>query len=246
MKKRNRTDLARALLQMLSVLYWNQRRLSSQSYLWARSLLQRKLHRLRAVLLHILKKAQHISFKVICLAALLLYRHISSINKKKLVVDSVLHISIISSKQYMLSRLLRRHGIRSAFLALNTDLVDRLTLGYDYSIPFFIHPAKRRLLELYYLWFILARYDVIHFHFNVLLSLDNGWEMEYLKQMGKILVFHFRGCDLRQRSINMEKNPSLNCCLKCDYPKGSCDTDYQRMRIAKAKVYGDLFFCHHP
>ncbi len=129
---------------------------------------------------------------------------------------------------------------------MNTDLVNQLTLGYDYHIPYHINPIKRRLLELFYLWTVLSRYDVIHFHFNTLLSLDNGWELEYLKKMGKVLVFHFRGCDLRQKSMNMNMNPDLNCCMECDYPQGSCDTDYQHMRIAKAKHYGNLFFITTP
>jgi glycosyltransferase involved in cell wall biosynthesis len=146
----------------------------------------------------------------------------------------------------MLSRLLRDHGIRSEFFALNTDLVDRLNLGFDYHIPYKINPYLRRLREIYYLWAVLARYDVIHFHYNSFLSLGNGWELEFLKKMGKVLVFHFRGCDLRQRSINLGKNPSLNCCQECEYPEGSCDTEYQRSLLAKGKRYGDLFFVTTP
>ncbi len=146
----------------------------------------------------------------------------------------------------MLSRLLRAHGIRSEYFALNADLVDKLSLGYDYHIPYHIEPLERRLLELYYLWYVLSQYDVIHFHFNTLLSLDDGWELKYLRKMKKVLVFHFRGCDLRQKSINLAKNPDLNCCQACDYPQGSCDTEYQRKRLDKAKKYGDLFFVTTP
>jgi hypothetical protein len=94
----------------------------------------------------------------------------------------------------MLSRILRKHGIKSDLFALNTDVTDKLALGYDYHMPYYISLPKRRLREIYYLWTVLARYDVIHIHFNALLSLDDGWELEYLKRMGKVLVFHFRGC----------------------------------------------------
>jgi glycosyltransferase involved in cell wall biosynthesis len=146
----------------------------------------------------------------------------------------------------MLSRLLRDHGIRSEFFALNTDLVDRLNLGFDYHIPYRMSPYLRRLREIYYLWAVLARYDVIHFHFNSFLSLGDGWELEFLKKMGKVLVFHFRGCDLRQKSINMDRNPILNCCMECEYPEGSCDNDYQRSLLSKAKRYGGLFFVTTP
>lgn len=176
----------------------------------------------------------------------MIYRFASLFKKKEPIIDSVLHLSIISSKQYMLSRLLRKHGIKSAFFALNGDIAGQIALGHDYHLPYRIKPVRKLLLEIYYLWAVLSRYDVIHFHFNTFLSMDNGWELEYLKKMGKVLVFHFRGCDLRQKSKNMETNPALNCCMECDYPDGSCDTEYQRMRIAMAKRYGDLFFVTTP
>jgi glycosyltransferase involved in cell wall biosynthesis len=146
----------------------------------------------------------------------------------------------------MLSRLLRDHGIRSDFFALNADLVDRLNLGFDFHIPYRMNPCVRRLREIYYLWTVLVRYDVIHFHFNSFLSLGNGWELEFLKKMGKVLVFHFRGCDLRQKSVNMNTNPILNCCQECEYPEGSCDNEYQSSQLAKARRYGDLFFVTTP
>jgi hypothetical protein len=188
----------------------------------------------------------HALFRSVCTLCLGVCKLIHVWRRKKNKIDSVLHVSIISNKQFMLSRLLRRHGIKSSFLALNTDISDRLAIGYDYCIPFHISPFKRRVLEFTLLWAVLSRYDVIHFHFNVLLSLDNGWEMEYLRKMKKILVFHFRGCDLRQKSVNLNRNPRLNCCLECDYPPGSCDTDYQRNRILRAKQQGDIFFVTTP
>ena len=188
----------------------------------------------------------HALFKALCTVFLYACNLVDVCRRNRNEVRSVLHISIISNKQFMLSRLLRSHGIKSSFLALNTDISDRLAIGYDYSIPYHISPFKRRALEFLFLWMVLVRYDVIHFHFNVLLSLDNGWEMEYLRKMRKILVFHFRGCDLRQKSINLRKNPKLSCCMECDYPVGSCDTDYQRNRIFTAMKLGDLFFVTTP
>ncbi len=161
-------------------------------------------------------------------------------------VRSVLHVSILSSKQFMLSRLLRSHKKKANYFALNTGIDNRLLIGFDYSIPYKITFFKRKLLEVYYLWAVLARHDVIHFHFNSLLSLDDGWEIPYLKKMNKVLVFHFRGCDLRQKSINLRKNPDVSCCKECDYPEGSCDTDYHRMRLSKARQAGDLFFVTTP
>jgi hypothetical protein len=195
------------------------------------------------------RRALSISFEsfrsAICTVMLGWYRFVHFFRRHD-EVKSVLHISLLSSKQYMLSRLLRDHGKKAHFLALNTGIENRLLIGYDYDIPYGVSPLKRKLLEIRYLWTVLARHDVIHFHFNALLSLDDGWELEYLKKMKKVIVFHFRGCDLRQKSINMSKNPEVNCCMDCDYPEGSCDNDYQRMRISKAVNNGDLFFVTTP
>ncbi len=182
----------------------------------------------------------------VCRAGLTAHRLSSAASGEPRNIRSVLHVSLVSHKPYMLSRLFRDQGIHSEFLALNTDLVNRLTLGYDHHLPYHLHPGKRRLQELRLLWTVLARFDVIHFHFNTLLSLDDGWELEYLRRMGKVLAFQFRGCDLRQRGVNMAVNPDLNCCQECDYPEGSCDTDYQRKRIEKARRHGDLFFVTTP
>jgi hypothetical protein len=182
----------------------------------------------------------------VCRAGLTAHRVSSAVSGPPRSVRSVLHVSLVSHKPFMLSRLFRDEGIHSEFLALNTDLVDRLTLGYDHHLPYRLHPARRKAAELRLLWTVLARFDVIHFHFNTLLSLDDGWELPYLRRMGKVLAFQFRGCDLRQRSVNMAVNPDLNCCRECDYPEGSCDTDYQRNRIEKAKRHGDLFFVTTP
>ena len=89
-------------------------------------------------------------------------------------VKSVLQLSIVSSKPWMISRVLRRHGLKSEYFALNTDIGSGiLNIGCDYTLPNRTPPAKRRLLEVFYLWTVLARYDVIHSHFNTLLS-DDG------------------------------------------------------------------------
>ena len=104
-------------------------------------------------------------------------------------VKSVLHISIISHKQYMITRVLRKKGIKSAFLALNTSGNDYLNIGYDYSIPINLGPVKRLLKSLYYLWVIIPRYDVIHYHFNsLIIYYDNEFELDYLRRLRKIII----------------------------------------------------------
>jgi glycosyltransferase involved in cell wall biosynthesis len=160
-------------------------------------------------------------------------------------VRSVLQVSFISHKQFMVTRALRKHGVKASFLALNTTGNDILDFGYDYFVPDGI-ALGAALKRLYYLVFLYPRYDVIHFHFNALLTPFSELELGYLKRMGKVVVFHFRGCDVRHRSTNLRKNPVLNCCQECDYPIGSCDTARQFHRIAMAEKYGDGLLATTP
>jgi hypothetical protein len=161
-------------------------------------------------------------------------------------VRSVLQLSIVSHKPFMLSRLLRQQGLKADYFALNTNVgTGILNMGWDYQLPAGFGFRKRRMLECWYLWTVLARYDVIHSHFKTFLS-ESGWELAYLKRLGKVLVFNFRGCDIRYRSLNLRLQPALNCCQECDYPVGSCDTAYQRSQIGITRQYGDLFFVTTP
>lgn len=161
-------------------------------------------------------------------------------------VQSVLQLSLVSHKPFMLSRLMREQGLKADFLALNTNLgTGILNMGWDYQLPAGISWRKRRVIEFYYVWFVMARYDVIHSHFKTFLS-EDAWELKYLRKLKKVLVFHFRGCDIRYRSRNMQLQPELNCCQECEYPVGSCDTPYQQGQIDIARKNGDLFFVTTP
>jgi len=159
-------------------------------------------------------------------------------------VRSVLQVSVMSTKPYMVSRVLRACGLRSDYYALNTD-AGHLNLGWDYSLPTSLSPLQHLRRAWQDLWAVFSRYDVIHYHFNSTLLWD-GAELPFLRQLGKVIVFHFRGCDLRQRRINNLRNPDLNCCQECDYPVGFCDTPDQRRRLKLAQEYGDLFFVTTP
>lgn len=161
-------------------------------------------------------------------------------------VRSVLQLSIPSTKPFMVSRALRAQGIKSAYLATNADVGSGiLNIGCDHALNSKIGPLQRRLREFYLLWAVMARYDVIHSHFKTLLS-ETGWEFGYLRRLGKVVIFTFRGCDLRSRTRNMAVFPDLNCCQECDYPVGSCDTQYQRTQIELARTFGDRFFVTTP
>jgi hypothetical protein len=106
-------------------------------------------------------------------------------------------------------------------------------------------PFRRFLRASWYLWTVLAFHDVVHYHFNGFLF-DDGTDLKVLQRMGKLVVVHYRGCDVRCRSINMAKNPVLNVCQECAYPVGSCDTDYQRGKIATSRAHSDMRFVTTP
>lgn len=179
-------------------------------------------------------------------AAFSMYWALAKVRPRRTTVRSVLQISILSHKPYMLSRAMRLEGLKSDCFMLNVGMGEGiLNVGWDFAMPAGLSPWKRWLLEHYYLWAVLARYDVIHSHFKTFLS-HNGWELPYLKRLGKVLVFHSRGCDVRHRSLNMRLQPVLNCCQECEYPVGSCDTDYQRQQVGIMRKYGDLFFVTTP
>jgi hypothetical protein len=166
--------------------------------------------------------------------------------RRRTTVRSVLQLSIISHKPFMLSRVFRSQGLKSSYFALNMNVGGGiLNVGWDYGLRAGIPPGRRKLLECFYLWAVLARYDVIHSHFKTFLS-ESAWELDYLKRLGKVVVSHFRGCDVRHRSLNMRLQPVLNCCQECDYPIGSCDTPYQHSQVALALRYADLRFVTTP
>jgi hypothetical protein len=160
-------------------------------------------------------------------------------------IRSVAHVSLISHKQFMLSRLARNHGLKGTFVAINTYPNAHLHIGFDYEVPMNMDPFLRYLRASWYLWRVLAFHDVIHYHFNGFLF-DDGTDLRVLQRMGKVIVVHYRGCDVRCRSINMTKNPQLNVCQECSYPVGSCDTDYQRGKITVSRSHSDIRFVTTP
>jgi hypothetical protein len=160
-------------------------------------------------------------------------------------VRSVCHVSIVSHKQFMLSRLARAHGMRGTFVAVNTSPDAHLQIGFDHQIPAGIHPLWRYLRGAWCLWRVLAVHDVVHYHFNAFL-LDRETELDYLRRMGKVVVVHYRGCDVRCRSLNTAMNPELNVCQECDYPVGSCDTEHQRRKIDVGRRHADIRFVTTP
>jgi len=51
----------------------------------------------------------------------------------------------------------------------------------------------------------------------------SGWEVKILKKMGRKILVHYRGCEIRDWRKNMKLHPELNICQDCDYGRIRCD-----------------------
>lgn len=167
--------------------------------------------------------------------------------KNKSYPDSVLHISYMVHIPYYTVINLRKQGIKADYLAIGKSPVWN---KYDFNIIPFKLPFIRVIQETYWFWKIIAKYEIIHSHFMITATYS-GWEVRLLKKMGRKLVVHYRGCDIRDRNRNMELYPAVNVCQDCDYyheheKKYTCEL----IRIIKRRLlmrkYADLSLVTTP
>ena len=159
----------------------------------------------------------------------------------------VAHVSVLSTKPFIKTRVLRELGVRADYivprgrgwLKVGEPGCDRY-LGMD-GLPRFLRP----FLECYYFWKELIHYDIYHIHFLASFS-ESMWDVECLKKLGKKLIFHFRGCDIRDEETNDRKNPNLNCCQECTHDREYCAGKTIRMKREKARRYGDVLLVTTP
>ena len=156
--------------------------------------------------------------------------------------NSVLHISYMVHIPYYMTRILRRHGIRADYLALgDSPHWERC----DYNLMPCRIPLVGVLREFWLFWTVVAKYEVIHLHFMIPMS-SSGWELPLLKRMGRKVVIHYRGCEIRDRETNQALHPECNICEDCDYGGASCTGDVIHRRRALAEKYGDAFLVTTP
>lgn len=160
--------------------------------------------------------------------------------KGRAIPKSVLHISHTVHIPYYMTRILRRHGIQADYLALRDD--NAAWNQFD-----FIFPSRNgislRFEEFLFFWRVVAKYEVIHSHFGLMLS-RSGWELPILKRMGRRIIIHYRGCEARNQDLNMKLHPRDNICQECDYNGMICRASVNR--VALAQKYGDEFLVTTP
>lgn len=162
----------------------------------------------------------------------------------------ILQISPLTTKPYVISRVIRELGYECDFLATGDPSKYWLKYGekgYDLNIDSAKYSyLKRPFYELFQFWRCVSHYDVFHFHFlTSFFSLFSFCELKFLKKLGKQIVFHFRGCDIREKAATTDKY-KLSCCTECDYPLEACKNSFKDKNRTLAKRYGDLFLVTTP
>jgi hypothetical protein len=64
--------------------------------------------------------------------------------------------------------------------------------------------------------------------------------------MGRKLVVHYRGCEIRDRELNERLHPTVNICQECDYDPPPCKSPVNIRRRPLARRYGSAFLVTTP
>jgi hypothetical protein len=99
------------------------------------------------------------------------------------------------------------------------------------------------LKEMWWVWLVVSRYEIVHAHFMTGVT-RSGWEWPLLRRMGRHIVVHYRGCDVRDRELNQQLHPGVNICQECDYQPRICEMNAGRRTIAAAN--GSAFLVTTP
>lgn len=171
-----------------------------------------------------------------CLALLWPFNQLlSRLLARRFEPGSVLHVSYMGHIPYQAVRTLREHGVRADYLAVGHSPVWSLA---DFQIASTGFPLLTPFREFLLVWRIVARYQILHLHFMVTPT-RSGWELPLLKRMGRKIVVHYRGCEIRDREPNMARHPLVNICQECDYDPWPCKAPYNVARRALAAAYAD-------
>jgi len=137
---------------------------------------------------------------------------------------------------------LRKAGLKADYLAIGE--INITWRKSDFQLIPSRLPFVRAFQELLMFWKVVAKYEVIHSHFMITLS-ERGWEMQWLKRMGRKIVINYRGCDIRARKINMQLKPAYDICEDCDYDV-KCEKEYLGKKRLRAEKIGDAFLVTTP
>lgn len=156
--------------------------------------------------------------------------------------SSVLHIDNMVHVAYDAVQILRRLGWKADYLSIGQSPVWNLS---DYQKPDELWPHMQAIQEFLLFWRVVARYEIIHSHFMLYMS-RTGWELPFLKKMGRKILIYYSGCEIRDRQLNMRLHPQMNICQDCDYNALACSSPPVLRRRRQAQQFGDLFLVTTP
>lgn len=154
----------------------------------------------------------------------------------------VLHAAAeIAGQASILCAALRELGVDATALAYNAQYPAYPT---DVLVPHDGKPALPRLLG--YLATaarFIGRYDLVHVHFGRSLVPPFNYDLPVHRALGTKLVFHFHGCDVRNRELMLARHPAAAACEEC---VPFCVPERQRRAIAQSQRYGAATFVSTP
>jgi hypothetical protein len=155
---------------------------------------------------------------------------------------SVLHVSGPVHIAYDTVEILRAQGVRADYLAVGRGGLWRKA---DFRFRPVRIPIVSALAEAWVVWRVVSRYEIVHAHFALTVT-RSGWEWPLLKRMGRRLVVHYRGCEIRDRGALMRAFPEVNICQDCDYVPRLCEAEANVTRRRVARTCGDAFLVTTP
>jgi glycosyltransferase involved in cell wall biosynthesis len=139
----------------------------------------------------------------------------------------------IAGQASVLARALRGLGVDAHSLAYNP--------GFPQYTPDEMRPYDNLSPLPRYLGYLasalrnLGRWDVVHFHFGRTLIPPHNVDLPLHHALGKKVVFHYHGCDVRDRRHMLETH-TYSTCTECD---PFCIPSRQKRTIASAQRHAD-------
>jgi hypothetical protein len=160
----------------------------------------------------------------------------------RVAAGSVLHVSALVHVPYYTVRILREHGVTADYFAVGDS-------PWWSKADFHYQPRRLAfvsvLQEMWWVWRVVSRYQIVHAHFMVTVS-RTGWEWPLLRRMGRAIVVHYRGCEIRNRELNQRLHPVVNICQDCEYDPRPCATPLNAHRRRLAEECGSAFLVTTP
>lgn len=155
---------------------------------------------------------------------------------------SVLHVAAMVHVPFYTVAILREQGVNADYLAVGDS-------PWWNRADFHYRPRRLAavavLQEMWWVWRIVSRYEILHAHFMMTVT-RTGWEWPLLRRMGRQIVVHYRGCEIRNRELNMQLHPAINICQECDYDPRPCEAPINVHRRELAADHGSAFLVTTP